>query len=225
LFQILEANAMLRKFGILLLPLLALTACNNDDVIKGSGNVTTENRAVGKFTAIRLSGIGHLVIERADSESLSVTVDDNLLPLFTTEVTDGILHLSVVKGKRPSKAPTYKVTIRDLREVAVTGSGSIEAINLDGEVLSLSISGSASAKAAGRVDSLTVSISGSGSLGAAGLMVKRATITVSGSGDATVNASDELDASVSGSGDIRYIGSPRLTSRVSGSGSIEHTRD
>jgi Putative auto-transporter adhesin, head GIN domain len=219
--MVLETNAMLRKFRFLLLPLLVLTACNDEDTVKGSGTITTEDRAVGKFTAIRLSGIGHLVIERADAESLSVTVDDNLVPLFTSEVTDGTLYLSVVNGKRPSRAPTYKVTVSDLREVGVSGSGRIEATKLDGAILLLSISGSASAKAAGRVDSLTLSISGSGSLDAAGLKVKRATVAVSGSGDVTVNASDELDARVSGSGDIRYIGSPRLTSRVSGSGSIE----
>ena len=217
---------MLRKSSILLLPLLVLTACNEvtiGDTIKGSGNVITENWPVGKFTAIRLSGIGHLAIERAEAESLSVTVDDNLVPLFTSEVRDGTLYLSVVKGKEPSRAAIYKVAVSDLREIELSGSGSIEAAKLDGAVLSLSVSGSGTAKAAGRADSLTVSISGSGSLDTAGLKAKRATVVVSGSGDVTVNASEELDARVSGSGDIRYIGSPRLTSRVSGSGSIEQT--
>lgn len=213
---------MLRKSGILLLPLLVLAACN-EDMIRGSGNITTQVRPVDKFTAIRLSGFGHLVIERAEAESLSVTVDDNLVPLFTSEVRDGTLYLSVVRGKRPSRAPTYKVAVSDLRKVEVSGSGSFEATKLDGAVLSLSISGSGSGKVAGRADSLDISISGSGSLDAARLEVKRARVVVSGSGDVTVNARDELDARMSGSGDIRYIGSPRLTSRVSGSGSIEHT--
>jgi hypothetical protein len=212
---------MLRISGIFL-SLLVLAACN-EDTINGSGNVTTENRPVGKFTAIRLSGIGHLVIERAEAESLSVTVDDNLVPLFTSEVRDGALYLSVVRGKRPSRAATYKVAVSDLREVHVSGSGSIEAAKLDSAVLSLSISGAASAKAAGRADSLTVSISGAGSLNAAGLKARRATVVVSGAGGVTVNASDELDASVSGAGGIRYVGSPKLTSRVSGVGSIRYT--
>ena len=213
---------MLRKSSILLLPLLVLTACN-EDTIKGSGNVTTENRPVGKFTAIRLSGIGQLSIERGEAESLTVTVDDNLAPLFTSEVKDGTLYLSVVSGKRPSRTAVYKATVSDLRDVEVRGAGSVEASKLDGETLSISISGAGSAKAAGRADNLTLSISGAGSLNAAELKTRRAKVVVSGAGDVTVNASDALDARVSGAGAIRYIGSPKLTSQVSGAGSIRHT--
>jgi Putative auto-transporter adhesin, head GIN domain len=213
---------MLRIPVVLLLPLLVLGACNEDtNTIRGSGNVTTEARPVGKFTAIRLSGVGQLVVERGEAESLTVTVDDNLAPLFLSEVRDGTLYLSVERGKRPSRSAVYKVTVSDLRDVEVSGAGSMEATGLDGETLSISISGAGSAKASGRADNLRLSVSGAGSLNAARLQARRATAVVSGAGDVTVSASDDLDARVSGAGAIRYIGSPRLTSQVSGAGSIK----
>ena len=63
-------------------------------------------------------------------------------------------------------------------------------------------------------------MSGSAECNAAALTAKRATVSVSGSGDVTVNASETLDAKVSGSGSVHYLGSPKLTKAVSGSGSI-----
>ena len=225
---------MLRKLPVFL-TILALAACDgsactsdcvsvNDGgpTINGSGTLKTEARPVDKFAAIRLGVGGNLVIERTGTESLTVTADDNLVSLFTSQVKDGTLDLSVAKGKSLSgKQPVYKVTVGDLRELDVRGSGSIDATKLDGDALSVSIAGSGTANLAGRADDLTVSISGSGSLNAAELKAKRAKVVVSGSGELTVNASDELDAKVSGSGSIRYIGSPKLTSNVSGSGSIK----
>lgn len=211
---------MLRISAALLLATFTLTACI-EETIKGSGNVITENRPVDRFTAIEVSGTGRLVVERTGTESLTVTADDNLISMFTSEVKNGTLYLSVAKGKRPSGSPTYRVTLSELRGLDISGAGSIEATKLDGDALSISISGAGSGNIAGRVDDLRISISGAGSFNAAELKAKRAKVTVSGAGNVTVNASDELDATVSGVGTIWYIGSPKLTSKVSGMGSIK----
>ena len=47
-----------------------------------------------------------------------------------------------------------------------------------------------------------------------------ADVEVSGSGEATVWASERLNAEVSGSGEIGYYGSPALNQETSGSGSV-----
>jgi hypothetical protein len=207
--------------------LLVLAACNWSDtfdglVIKGSGNLKTESRPVERFTAISLSTAGSLELEQTDQESLSITADDNLLSLFTSEVRDGTLYLSTTDGKFwRGKGPHFKVTVKELRKLNISGVGSIKAINLDSESLSVSISGAGSGRVAGRTDNLTVSVSGTGSLDAAELKAKRAKVVVSGVGNVTVNASDELDANVSGTGTIWYIGSPKLEKSVSGVGSIK----
>src|SRR5262245_13018814 len=211
---------MLRISAVLLLASFALAACI-EETIRGSGNIITENRPVDKFRAIELSGAGQLVLERTGTESLSVTADDNLISMFTSEVKNGTLYLSVERGKRPSGSPTYRVTVSELRKLDISGAGSIEATKLDGDALSISISGAGSGHIAGRADELTNSISGAGSFDAAELKAKRAKVSVSGAGSVTVNASDELDANVSGVGSIWYIGSPKVRSSVSGLGSIK----
>jgi hypothetical protein len=46
-------------------------------------------------------------------------------------------------------------------------------------------------------------------------------VHISGSGDASINASNKIDASVSGSGDIHYTGAAKnISSSKSGSGDI-----
>jgi Putative auto-transporter adhesin, head GIN domain len=196
-------------------------------VIKGSGTAKTESRTVAPFTAIRMEIGGRAEIERTPGSSpgaaasLAVTADDNLLGLLTTEVKDGTLILGTEKGKSlAGKMPVYKITVADLRSLELKGSGEADAGKLDSNALSVAVAGSSAAKLAGRADELTIAVSGSAACNAGALTAKRATVSVSGSGDVTVNASEALDAKVSGSGSVHYLGAPKLTKAVSGSGSI-----
>jgi Putative auto-transporter adhesin, head GIN domain len=229
-----EAYAMFRK--IVALPaLLLLAACNWSECgdcmttggkgpkIEGSGTMKTEIRPVETFTAITLSDIESslLVIERTGEESLSVTAEDNLLPLFTSTVKDGMLRLSLAKGNSfHGKRPTYKITVNDLRALHIQGGAAIEASKLEGDRLSISVEGAAGGSLAGRVDNLIISIRGAGAISAGELKAKRAKVTVQGAGQVTVNASEELDGEVSGAGMIWYVGSPKLNSKVNGVGMI-----
>src|SRR5262245_22571895 len=223
------------RIAVALSSLLLLTACDWSECgdcmttggkgpsIEGSGSMKTEIRPVEPFTVITLSDIESslLVIERTGAESLSVTAEDNLLPLFTSTIKDGTLRLSFAKGNSfHGKRPTYKITVNDLRTLNIQGGAAIEASKLDSDRLSISVEGAAGGNLAGRVDDLTIEIKGAGILSAGELKAKRAKVTMYGAGQVTVNASDELDGEVSGAGMIWYIGSPKLNSNVNGVGMI-----
>ena len=223
------------RIAVALSSLLLLTACDWSECgdcmttggkgpsIEGSGTMKTEIRPVEPFTAITLSDIESslIVIERTGAESLSVTAEDNLLPLFTSTIKDGTLRLSFAKGNSfHGKRPTYKITVNDLRALNIQGGAAIEASKLDSDRLSISVEGAAGGNLGGRVGNLVVSIKGAGVISAGGLKAKRGKVTVEGAGQVTVNASDELDAEVSGAGMIWYIGSPKLKSNVNGVGMI-----
>src|SRR5262245_44045700 len=68
--------------GSFLVLLLISIACNPFSGVDGSGTPKTETRAVKDFTAISFSGVGKVIIEQTGTESLSVTADDNILPLL-----------------------------------------------------------------------------------------------------------------------------------------------
>ena len=145
------------------------------------------------------------LIERTDEESLTITAEENLLPMFISTVKDGVLYLTFAKGNSfHGKRPTYKVTVKELRHIHVQGGVAIEASKLESEKLSILVEGAAGGNLSGRVDDLTIEIKGAGQIGAGELKAKRAKISVQGAGQVTVNASDELDAEVLGAGIIFY---------------------
>jgi Putative auto-transporter adhesin, head GIN domain len=216
--------------------LLFLTACNWSECgdcmtkggegpkIEGSGVMKTEVRPVEPFTSIVLTDVesSYLLIERTGEESLTVTAEENLIAMFTSEVRDGVLYLTFKKGSSfHGKRPTYKVTVKDLRRIHVQGGAAIDASRLDSEKLSILIEGAAGGNLSGRVDDLTIEIKGAGWLSAGELKAKRAKVSVEGAGQVTVNASDELEADVSGAGIVWYIGAPKLKSNVEGIGWIK----
>jgi hypothetical protein len=216
--------------------LLFLTACNWSECgdcmtkggegtkIEGSGVMKTEVRKLEPFTSIVVTDVesSYLVIEQTGEESLTITAEENLLEMFTSEVKDGVLYLSFKKGNSfHGKRPTYKVTVKELRHIHVQGGAAIEARKLASEKLSILVEGAAGGDLSGRVDDLTIEIKGAGWISAGELKAKRAKVSVEGAGKVTVNASDELDAEVSGAGLVWYVGTPKLKSNVEGLGWIK----
>jgi hypothetical protein len=200
---------------------LAVSACNfNVFGERGSGNVITETRTVSGFDEIVLSGSGEVVVDINGTESLTIEAEDNIMPLLTTEVHDGRLELSTKSGISPTVTVIYTVSAAELDGVSVDGSGDITVTGIDADSFDADISGSGQIEATGTTDALDVEISGSGRYTGADLVASVATVSVSGSGHALVNATETLDAEVSGSGTVEYIGDPNVSSSLSGSGDI-----
>ena len=196
-----------------------VTACS---ATAGSGQLATQSRQVSGFTSVELTGVGELSIDQTGTESLTVSAEDNLLPLLTSEVEGDTLIL----GKKPNtrivttKPITYTLTMKDITGLAVSGSGTINAPKLTTAALRIEISGSGMITTAGNADDQSLEISGSGRYLADGLTSKTTTAEISGSGTANVVASDALDVKISGSGTLTYSGNPQLTQTVSGSGKL-----
>ena len=196
-----------------------VTACS---ATAGSGQLATQSRQVSGFTSVELTGVGELSIDQTGTESLTVSAEDNLLPLLTSRVEADTLIL----GKKPntrivtSKPITYTLTMKDITGLAVSGSGTINAPKLTTAALRIEISGSGVITTAGNADDQSLEISGSGRYLADGLTSKTTKAEISGSGTANVVASKALDVKISGSGTLTYSGNPQVSQTVSGSGKL-----
>ena len=213
------------------------------ETVVGSGKAGTEDRAVGPVTDVTLSGIGNLTVRQGDSPSLSVTADDNLLPLIETETSGKKLTIRTRSGYnlKPAGPVTITLTVPKLERLTVSGAGNATAERLTGDALTLklsgagnatlrdatyksltiSLSGAGNARLTGTAEKATASISGAGEIDAAEFKVATAEVKVSGAGNASVWATDTLKARVSGAGDVTYKGNPRVEKRVSGAGSVK----
>ena len=190
--------------------------------VSGSGRVISETRNVSGFSGVSLEGSGRVVIEQGGAESLTVAADDNLLNHIQTEVRGSTLVLGEKRGisLSPTGDIVFKVTLRKLDTLDVSGSGVAEAKGLQSAKMKIGISGSGEVSAEGAADDLDINISGSGRFRGAGLKSKRTSVDISGSGSAEVASSETLNAMISGSGSVEYVGDPRIHQDISGSGSI-----
>ncbi len=204
----------------------------------------TQKKEASNFDEISLSVPGKLILTQGNSYSVELEGYESDLNKIETEVRANTLLIKLKKNHYRIKNVILRVTMPEIKELNVAGSGIIKAatpikaedlvadISGSGEIcidklnannLELDISGSGNIKltGTGKLQTLKFSISGSGDIDACGLEVSDIEGDISGSGSACIWATDALDADIAGSGRISYKGNPeKLHTNVSGSGKI-----
>ena len=210
----------------------------------GSGNVISETRDISNFQEVNLQGFGNLNIEQGDVESITIQAEDNVLPLISTEVNNGILKISFKKpflNVIPTKDINFNLKVKNLKNIDLSGAANIVGSNLTADQLKIVTSGAGKIKLNFNADSLVVNLSGTGSIELSGkvplqkiiisgagnyqaknLESKSCAIVISGFGNATINATDSLDITISGAGNVNYTGNPKLSQQINGLGKIKN---
>lgn len=193
-----------------------------DSGVRGSGKVVEEERQItDSFDKVVCNGSADVVVSKGTGNALKVKADDNIAPLVTTRVEDGVLHVETQGSYSTQNAPTVMVELdHPLTAVTLSGSGDMRISGQDGSSLTATLQGSGALDVSGRVDQLNLSSMGSGDFNGQGLLADRAVVRSMGSGDTTVQAQD-LNVQLMGSGDCYYVGNPKLTENVLGSGDVE----
>ncbi|QKJ31966.1 DUF2807 domain-containing protein [Mucilaginibacter mali] len=210
----------------------------------------TEDRHLSGFHAISVMGSFDVYVTQGPSESVKVEAPADVMSKIITEVKGDVLKVrnkddnfnwrNLFSSNNHKKIVIY-VTVKEVHDISLSGSGDVffkEGINApklslsisgSGDVLGKvnvkslesSISGSGDIKLSGNAETSTISTNGSGDFSGRDLVTVNTMVRISGSGDASVNASQKVDARVSGSGDIRYTGgATQVSSHTSGSGSV-----
>lgn len=217
----------------------------NFQKIELAGQITSESREVSDFSSVALEGVGNLILEQGEEESLIIEADANIVEKIKTEVVDGTLKIEFddpwyVWNSLSGDDINFYVGVDDLERVSIGGSGSITGdeittdsldvvisgsgkvnMSVTAEELNSRISGSGKYELSGQATSQSVHISGSGKYLAEDLVTQDTEIVISGSGKAEVNTSETLSVVVSGSGSVTYVGDPeKIESTISGSGNV-----
>jgi len=104
--------------------LFASCNVNNFTGIKGSGNVQTQKRAITeKFTKISVSRGLEVIVEQANTVSVEVKADQNLLGHITTKVENGTLVITSDENIYSATTQTIRVKMPVI-EALEAGSGS-----------------------------------------------------------------------------------------------------
>lgn len=224
---------MFKKLAILSVVLaVALSACTidghtfsiNTDRIIGSGDVVTEDRDVSGFDKVDLQGIGNLTIVLGTEEALTITADDNLMEYITTDVYNDTLEIGMEPNLSidPSRTIEYKLTVKELSSVVLSGFGNIDADKLSGEDVEIKLSGSGDMRFGEfKSENALLRISGFGDINVGSMVVDQPTFEITGSGDVEVDELQAIDLAVkiSGFGNTDISGSAtRQNIQILGSG-------
>ena len=229
---------------------LFITGMQAQTVTPSKKYITKELNNVSNFSSIKVLGSTDVEYRQSSGSKTEISIygSDNLVDLLEVSTANGVLQVNIKKGVKilsgerrlkviassPSldevdikgSADVYlKGTIKGVDlTLNITGSGDIEAENLQYTNLSAYIKGSGDIDVK-NVKGTTVKtiVSGSGDVNIKGA-AKWAALTVNGSGDISADklAATEVIATVSGSGDISCYASKQLDAKVSGSGDIEY---
>ena len=233
-------------YALLIFVFLALfvQGCAGLRTVRGSGDMASEEREISDFSAVDFAGIGTVLIELGQEETLRIDGEDNLLQYVETEVRGDTLHIEMRDGVTiiPTQSMFFYLTASEIDSLSVSGLGNIDTPGLEADQFSVSISGGGDINLAdleakelnvnisglgdlhvddGSVNKQTVSISGGGNYNAQDLSSDIAKIAISGLGSAMVWAMEELEVDISGGGSVRYKGNPAVDENVSGIGRIE----
>jgi hypothetical protein len=238
LFILLGAAALLYTSGCF------IDIDDDDDFIgciRADGPIITERINMASFTGIDLEIAGEVYIRQGSEQIVEIEAPEEIVEEMEFDVRNDIWEIETDRCLRyDGNDLRIFITLPNLDYLRISGSGDIISENIfliDDLELQISgsgiidvaaeaddiftrISGSGDILLEGTADDLDFEINGSGDIKAFDLLANAADVNISGSGDAEVNVSDELNVRISGSGDVLYRGNPVVDSRISGSGRV-----
>lgn len=195
----------------------------------------TKNFELKDFDRLKIGSIFKIHVRPGQAFAVKVSGDREYVDEVLAEVKGGELEITFKEGKtrlRLKNAVTVEVTLPYLRAVNFSGttnstihpgfttsnfvayiSGTANSeITMESQEMYLDVSGAANLKINGKSDKLKVNTDGTSGLDAFNLAVAEATVDVSGTSGAKINASGSIKANASGAASIKYKGAAKVAS-------------
>jgi hypothetical protein len=172
--------------------------------LSGNGETTSQERTVGEFTGVTLSGVAKINIHFADNNRVVVTTDSNIQDIVTTVTEHTILNVDL---KREVKNANILVDVY-LPRIAMINLKGVGTIEID----------------EGRGLDLEIRHTGVGTINLEKYCVENATIIYNGVGNIKIWAISSLNGTGSGVGSIYYKGSPRMNMDFDGVGGFKQIK-
>jgi hypothetical protein len=232
----------LRAFLITLFACCLVVGCHKTNTVTGNGVKQTDTRNLSSFQNIELAGNFQVVIVGQMAQRVALTTDSNLVSHYTTEVKNNTLYIGIEPNYdlKPQQTPVVEIAVPTLQSIVINGAAKINASQLVGDRLTITINGTGSGNISaqtksedikiagagnltltGETNQASLKVDGSGKINAQGLSAKDAQVKVTGAGYVSVTTRENLDVNVSGTGLVEYYGSPsKITQTISGVGKV-----
>ncbi len=192
-------------------------------LVVGNGRrVTRTTPVAGQFHGIDLSGVFKTEVICGSSALVEVLIDENLQPLITATVRDGILSVRFTKPVQTKENPHLKIVLPSLDILQMSGSDTVSAVGVKGKSFRLIHEGTGEVVLAGQVEDFSCTASGIGEVDASKLTCRSVDVSISGVGGVTCRPEAKLKASLSGIGNVYCLTKPAIVEKdVTGLGDVE----
>jgi hypothetical protein len=200
----------------------AFAASISQECEHGNGKAKTETREIPEFNALEVSGAFEIKATAGQNrQTVSITADENILPLIATELQGNQLKIYPSKPICTEMAIVVEINVANLVSLLSSGSDNVKIEGLDNDKFSVSMSGSSDVELAGKAMNLNAEISGAGKLDAKDLKTAETGLNISGSGSADVYATEKLQVEIVGVGEVNYYGNPKkIDKQIIGVGNL-----
>jgi hypothetical protein len=223
---------------------LLMNSCFNRVFEYGNGIINEEIRVIPAFNSITSAGAFDIYFEYADTPSVIVSCESNLIEYVETAVFENELKIRTPNFVNIKPRKTIEIYVKgpEIEKIYLSGSGLIHADSVSSDNLTLGLSGSGKIETTFYGENLYTKVSGSGKINIyAECILFDIVISGSGkvdmlgyadicnyniSGSGEVHAFDfpvyEADVRVSGSGNLYLNVEEKLSANISGSGNIHY---
>jgi hypothetical protein len=189
-----------------------------------AGSDASQPRTLPAFHAIDLVGTMQIEVAAGQTQSVQLVGDSPAFDRVLTTVKDGTLIVDTKLERNNHYRLKLIVSVPDVSKLVVEGTGSMKVTGIANNRLAIDLPGTGEIKVDGSTGDLKISVDGTGDISARKLNAKSATVSMAGTGAATITATESVDATVTGTGSIDIDGHPaNVHKHVTGVGSI-HVR-
>ena len=207
---------------IIFFPFLILFGITSRSSKRGSGVEGTLEKDISPFNKIKVSGPPMVNIVCGQTESVTVTGDDNLLEYVEIKVINEVLSIRTTRQVRPKAGLEVGVSARTLKLLKISGAVKAAVSCIDNDRFVLKTAGASEVSLSGKSTEAVMKLSGAGRLSAKDFVCEVINLTLSGAAKSTVYASEVISVTISGAGKVICFGNPETVNRtVSGAGNIE----
>ncbi len=193
----------IRNIGIFALTLLLLPAMVTAQEARRSSDISD-------FDEVELDASLDLRIIIADDFSIEIYGDEDRVDSVVLDRSGDTLNIATKRAgwffnrKRRSGPLAIDITMPELEEISINGSGDAEVIGIDNEEIVLNVHGSGDLYVTGRSDNVEIELHGSGDIEMDEVRGDAVDIEVHGSGNVEFSGGtcDNINIEIEGSGDV-----------------------
>jgi hypothetical protein len=214
--------------------------------IKGEGEPITKILTLENFNSLKIVGSDDVIVKQGDQQEVKVIGHSNIIDKIELKVKNGVWKIQLQKGDYAEYKLKFYITLPEIKSVDLIGSANVtlsafnESKNISlklissGDILlnsfngvdnlNVDIVGSGNVKANSEyslIHKMDINITGSGNFNGGNLKAENCEVSITGSGNASVEVVQKLTAKIAGSGNVYYKGQAEIVKEISGSGVVE----